>query len=51
MKMTCVTSRPTKGRGTHSLNCLRLMEKKDWNVLKRKFKNNGKMCNIVVSRQ
>jgi hypothetical protein len=51
MKMKCVTRRPRKGRGTHSLNCLRLMEKKDWNVLKGNFKNNGKMCNIVVSRQ
>jgi hypothetical protein len=51
MKMKCVTRRPTKGRGTHSLNCLRFMEKKDWNVLKGNFKNNGKMCNIVVSRQ
>jgi hypothetical protein len=49
--MKCITRRPTKGRGTHSLNCLRLTEKKDWNVLKGKFKNNRKMCNIVVSRQ
>jgi hypothetical protein len=35
------------------LDCLRGMEKKieDWNVLKRNFKNNGKMYNIVVSLQ
>jgi hypothetical protein len=51
MKMKCVTRRPTKGRGRHSLNCIRLMEKEDWNVLKGSFKNNGKVCNILVSRQ
>jgi hypothetical protein len=37
MKMKCVTRRATKGCGTHILNCIRLMEKKDWNMLKEKI--------------